>query len=191
MPRRERIRLGYAKPRPGGPQRIAWFEKELDELIRQCRSAATLYITEPDPLGVRDDVKSIIQRSRITLANARAKPETVYALWNERLLGYIFGTMRFRHNWGAELIAAKRQRDGARTGARTSRMIRTTKAQDRAKRVLLEAMQTQHRLHGRKVSQRSFSLIVALRLNETKPRPKPLYTDLSVRSILQAQHFFK
>lgn len=189
MPRKLRMRIGYGIPNQ--PQPIDWFEKELDELIRQNRKAAAQYLTEPDPFAVRARVKSFIGRSRIMLAQVRARPEIVYALWNARLLGYQQGTMRLHHYWGKAIIAAKRQRDGSRTGAETSREIRADKAQAREEQVLLEAIQTQRRPDARPFSQRSFALIVAGKLNRTDPVPDPPYTMESVRSILRKQHFFE
>lgn len=191
MPRKRRITLGHAVPRPEGPQRVAWFEKELDELLRQLRKVASQYLTGPDPLGVRDAVKSIIGRSRITLADARARPEIVHALWNARMLGYLYGTTYFRHNWGTALIAAKRQREGSSSGAATSRRLRAEKAHDRTEQVLREASRAQRRLRDRPMTQRSLSRAVTLRLNQNDPPPQPPYTMETVRRILREEHFFR
>ena len=187
MPRKRRLReYGI----PDHPQPIDWFERELDKLIRGSRKAASQYLTEPDPLAVRDRVKDIVGRSRIMLAQVRTRPEIVYALWNARMLGFQYGKLYFHHNWGKDLIAAKRQRDGALRGSSLSRDTRKQLAQDRARTVVLEARRYA-RLRRRKVSQRRFALMIALRLNETEPPPNPLYTANSVRSILLSQHFFE
>ena len=189
MPRRTRIKLGYPIPGPAGPQRVDWFEEEINQLIRRSRKAASQHLAA-DPLGIRGSAKSVITRSRITLAYARAHPELVSALWNERMLGYHYQTLRYNHNWGTDLMAAKRQRDGARSGAETSRMLRARKARARAAQVLREAIRTQRQSHNRELTQRSFSLAVARTLNRKDPPPDQPYTADNVRYILRKEHFF-
>jgi len=187
MARKQRVTLGFTRG-VAAPPRLGWLDNECDQLVRNCRKAASQCINRPDPFGIRDAAKLAISRIRILLAHARKRPELAHTLWNALMLGQAFTRLRFVNNWGDQLVAAKQQRDGALSGREHAAQTRKERAEARAQAVLLEAHRGSRR---RKVSQRAFALQVALRLNEAKPRPKPLYTADSVRSILLEQHFFE